>query len=259
MLVPMWYLEKANMLEITKNYSDILSDELKNQIKEYNKNIELLKTNTTKSAETPTYNINEQNSTYLNNMYIIARQSLLRRHLDIYSSFEELWNTEQLLSASILGRALYENLASLHYLNRGLEKAIVEKDYISAYKHIGSSLLSCRYKRKKNTNTFSDIRYPHIMDQLRELDKEIPIMDDYNWLSEFTHPNALGASLYYSTIIEEKDKVEFIDKPEIDFYTISNCLTAPITIGIFHIFYLKSEIISIEMLTTQWNKNKCQL
>jgi len=58
------------------------------------------------------------------------------------------------------------------------------------------------------------------------------VMKIHNWLSEFTHPNALGSCLMFSKINKQNQKVHFYKKPALQ-DSLSPALEAAILFPVF--------------------------
>ena len=92
------------------------------------------------------------------------------------------------------------------------------------------------------------------MDAVTLADKLIKgYLDDYGWLSEFLHPNSFGVFASFCNYRPDMERATFRDSQEIARKSISNCLTALISVPVFARAWSQVEGIGREIVATDWS------
>lgn len=137
----------------------------------------------------------------------------LRRTINISEQYEDAINDKEVLLASLVGRALIETVAHFHNLLEEVLKNTENGSFDQLYHLIAS------YSLGGNHGFLDGVQFKklHISDSIRKTDKKyVNLQNEYNFLSEFVHPNSLGTTMAYSEYDAQNKKWTFLDKPSFE-------------------------------------------
>ena len=94
----------------------------------------------------------------------------------------------------------------------------------------------------------------HIMDAIRSVEELLKgYLDAYDWLSEFLHPNSLGVFASFCNYRHNPEQATFRDNQEIVGKSISNCLTALISVPVFAMAWNQVEDLGNQIVARDWH------
>ena len=134
-------------------------------------------------------------------MIISLINSLNLRSIDISESIVLLYDSNHVIPSTILLRSLFENVAVINRAYSMIEKTIQENSF-SSEELLHKMMFGARYSEK--------IKAINIMTQLKHLDKKYNrVLEFYESLCEFTHPNWDGVAGSYSNLKQKEAKMLF--------------------------------------------------
>jgi hypothetical protein len=138
-------------------------------------------------------------------------QAYLRRCLSLFESAYKLFFTENVLVSLICVRAIFETVAAFCHFERQLQALLATSDlgeifeFVKAKAHVTriSTLLRQHGDSVKATSILTEIS------KLATVRPEVA--EEYEFLSEITHPNALGVYHFFAAVPDQNDVVTFSD------------------------------------------------
>jgi hypothetical protein len=178
-------------------------------------------------------------------------QSYLKRIINLAECHLDLVNKNDLLVATVIGRAIMETVANFYFIIREINKFIKHKDFAELFHLLSSYTLGGGEAGiHKNVSNFK-LKSIHIMLAIRATEKEfLGFKNSYEWLCEFVHPNGLGTVLSYSKIDKVNRVVKFNAQPEYP-SPVSPFLECVEALKIFKINWKESKTI-IKNIEKHW-------
>jgi hypothetical protein len=139
--------------------------------------------------------------------YMLARAGLLHRALELAISADKSIENRQMVSSSLLIRALFETVSVFGYMYNKIIDFNKSKDI----KQFNDDITKVLYGTRDGSTDYVSI---NILSMIDKIDKEYPnYRTTYNRLSEYAHPNFTGASLLYSNLQKDTQdtRVEYND------------------------------------------------
>lgn len=135
--------------------------------------------------------------------FMLARAGLLHRALELAISADNSIKSKQIVSSSLLIRALFETVSVFGYLYY----KIVEFNENKNIKEFDTIITNILYGSRDGSTDYVSV---NILTMIDKINKEYPNYRlTYDRLSEYSHPNFTGTSLIYGT--QEEDKVVFFN------------------------------------------------
>lgn len=140
----------------------------------------------------------------------VFQQAIIHRIVMLGVGCTKSWDTKNFLAAILCTRAAMETCALVRDIEKSLQKLCKEGDFKAIDKLIDKASFGTRQKswlqKDRNINAI------HVLDCMRSLDKEIPgVLNHYEALSEFCHPNYLGLLFSFGKIDYDTATVTFSD------------------------------------------------
>jgi hypothetical protein len=146
--------------------------------------------------------------------FMLARAGLLHRALELAISADNSIENKQIVSSSLLIRALFETVSVFGYIYY----KIVEFNKNKKLEEFDIIITNILYGSKDGSTNYVSI---NILTMIDKIDKEYPTYRSiYNRLSEYSHPNFTGTSLIYGT--PQSDKVVTFDSLSSNYNTNKN-------------------------------------
>lgn len=138
-------------------------------------------------------------------------QANLRRCLGLLESAYGLFFTENGLASLICVRAIYETVASFIYFERNLNAKIEAGDLVTIHEFVRKAAHFTR--ENKLVSTYGkEVEAVNILTQIEKLKSLRPkVREEYDFLSEFAHPNSWGSFHYFASNPDDNDVVTFSD------------------------------------------------
>ncbi|RLA81800.1 MAG: hypothetical protein DRG78_08665 [Epsilonproteobacteria bacterium] len=131
--------------------------------------------------------------------YMLARAGLLHRALELAISADNSIENKQVVSSSLLIRALFETVSVFGYMYYKM----INFNKIKDIKEFDTSITNILYGTRDGTTDYVSV---NILSMINKIDKEYPnYRSTYDRLSEYSHPNFTGASLLYGS--PQKDAI----------------------------------------------------
>ena len=125
--------------------------------------------------------------------FMLARAGLLHRAFELAISADNSIENKQIVSSSLLIRALFETVSVFGYIYYKI-LAFNENKNLKEFDTIIANIL---YGSRDKSTDYVSI---NILTMIDTIDKEYPTYrSTYDRLSEYSHPNFIGASLLYGT------------------------------------------------------------
>jgi hypothetical protein len=175
----------------------------------------------------------------------VFTQSCLRRCVDLAETAQGLLGFGRHIAAIMTARAIIETVASFCYFEREFRNRLVNSEEARAElkKFLMNFTFSTRIKELLKENSGAEA--VQILTQIDKLGKEFKderIRETYDSLCEYTHPNSLGCTIWYSDLQENGDICFSSEKPES-------------TYALFHVgksvFMLRHAIASFDRIEEQ--------
>jgi hypothetical protein len=132
------------------------------------------------------------------------KTALKYRIVNLSKNNIQLFEKNELLSAMILTRSIFETSALLFSVYKKLERAVIDKEIISIENFIERVAIGSRYNPTQNPKGEEVLAY-NIMSAIDMLDKTFKgIKRDYDLVSEFAHPNHSGALSNFANIVNNE-------------------------------------------------------
>lgn len=151
------------------------------------------------------------------NNFQILTQGLLHRSINLIRTIPDLLDQANVYGLALLTRGNLEGLAQLGYFCNRLTSLQDKKITFEVfYEQLANTLMSVSHPSLPQAP-----KPLHIMDCIRKSDQylkrkddnnEEVIMDSYEWLSNYCHPNFMSSSSAY-TLNKEKEAIEFRHEP----------------------------------------------
>ncbi len=219
------------MIELNAEYNRFEVD-----ITAFNESLQFLKGQFV--AQLP-LNLDEAGTTSANCAFVFdwVRRAYLSRAINLAENYATLLNNKEALASALLSRALLETIAQFHLLLRKVENNLGSHQHAQVYFLLGRFMLGGDHKFEGNQKKLKKI---HVNDGLDAMDKTYKhTSDTYNWLSEFCHPNSLGACLMFSKMNRQDQLLTFLSVPQID-ESLSPAFEGSIYFPIFQEDWIKS-------------------
>jgi hypothetical protein len=141
-------------------------------------------------------------------------QGHLWRCVELIESAETLRRLGHGIAAVVMVRAIYESVASfLHFetsLDQVMEPLETGADLKRVYDFVHQKTFATRRKQFLKLAPDEVTKATNILTQMGKLGAVFPDgLDTYEYLSEFAHPNALGAALWFGLDDPETDVMQF--------------------------------------------------
>ncbi len=135
--------------------------------------------------------------------FMLTRAGLLHRALELAISSDTAINNKQIVSSSLLIRALFETVSVFGYMYYKM----VDFNKNKNIKEFDTNITNILYGSRNGTTDYVSV---NILTMIDKIDKEYPnYRSTYDKLSEYSHPNFMGASLLYGT--PQKNKIVTYD------------------------------------------------
>lgn len=111
-----------------------------------------------------------------------------------------LKDAENIASARIVARSLFELCAHVYYVQKHLKQHILAKDYTAAWKFLTPIAIGSRYMNEHHPDRGPSVPAPpHISKVVKCFRERIPkkSWEDYSYLSEYSHPNTMAFQQHY--------------------------------------------------------------
>lgn len=130
---------------------------------------------------------------------VCLRDTLAHRIRDLSENTAQLFESNQLIPAFLVTRALLESVSLLYNLHKKIVSAIDRKDVNQLDKWLERVTLGRR-------NVVTEITPPNILNALNSIDEKYAgVREMYDQLSEFCHPNFAGVLASYSRLNDDRD------------------------------------------------------
>ena len=134
--------------------------------------------------------------------FMLARAGLLHRALELATSADNSISNQQVVSSSLLIRALFETVSVFGFMYFKM----LDFNKTKNIQEFETSITKILYGSRNETTEYTSI---NILSMVDKIDKVYPnYRATYDKLSEFSHPNYTGASLLYGTL-QEKEIVTY--------------------------------------------------
>ena len=154
------------------------------------------------------------------------REALIHRIAELSEVAVELFESEKLVSAIIMTRAVYETTSVLYWLYKSLEKVCTKKELGNIDEFFMKSLFGSK-------NGKMPLESYNILTAIDHTDKDFKgYRNAYNSLSEFTHPNWPGLLGAYSKLNRKKIYLELVK----DAGNIPPSVALPLLVGALTLF-----------------------
>lgn len=175
---------------------------------------------------------------------ICYREAILWRTEELSRCAYDMYRREEIVAGAILTRAVIETAAAVWYLMNLVQKQID----CGVAENLDNKVMKLLMGDKTNDEMPMPV---HVIDMVREADKSIPgIMSRYESLSEYAHPNWLGASCLYSKIDHNKILTNFGKNiRSVDGQLKSGLLTLLAALGMFEYAYNKTTDLMPEFIS----------
>lgn len=136
---------------------------------------------------------------------------LIYRITDITDTMIGLYHNKKVVSVFILSRCAIEAAALLFFVYKRLEKVVKTKELKDIDNFLNRMSVGGRSEDTPKAPDGSTLEPSNILNAIDKLDKEFNtnIRREYDFLSEFTHPNCLGVLLSYGILNKHKNIYEF--------------------------------------------------
>lgn len=125
--------------------------------------------------------------------YMLARAGLLHRAFELAISADKSIENKQIVSSSLLIRALFETVSVFGYIYH----KIIDFNEDKNIEKFDVCITKILYGSRDKTTEYESI---NILSMIDKIDKEYPnYRSTYDRLSEYSHPNFSGASLLYGS------------------------------------------------------------
>lgn len=169
--------------------------------------------------------------------FMLARAGLLHRALELAISADNSIKSKQIVSSSLLIRALFETVSVFGYLYY----KIVEFNKNKNIKEFDTIITNILYGSRDGSTDYVSV---NILTMIDKIDKEYPnYRSTYDRLSEYSHPNFTGTSLIYGT--PQEDKVVLFNRLSSRYTTNKNELIHDLCLCITRLKYFIFEITEI--------------
>lgn len=137
--------------------------------------------------------------------------AFLGRVTDLADNYCDALNKKEALVAATLCRALLESISHFHHLLCKIHNYLKIKEYGRIYYILAQYMLGGDHGFEGDKKKLGKV---HVNSSMESIDKTYKVVSKtYEWLCEFVHPNALGASLMFSRLNRKDQKVSFYQKP----------------------------------------------
>jgi len=127
----------------------------------------------------------------------------IRQFSSLSNGVVMLNESDNIASARIVARSLFELCAHIYYVKKHLKQHITKQNYTAAWKFLTPITVGSRYLNEHHPDGGPRIPAPpHISrvircfeERLRKEDKE-----DYSYLSEYSHPNMMAFKQHYENL-----------------------------------------------------------
>lgn len=162
------------------------------------------------------------------------------RPVNLAENYATLLNAKEALASALLSRALLETISHFHLLLEKIENLLKTRQFAQAYFLLARFILGGDHKFEGSHKKLQKV---HVNDGLRAMDKTYKFASDtYNWLSEFCHPNSLGACLMFSRMSRAKQSLTFVTVPTAE-ENLSPALKGILYLQLFYEDWLRSREI----------------
>jgi hypothetical protein len=138
----------------------------------------------------------------LSNMIRAYTQNHLRRALAFMNASHQLLLADNSLVALSCTRSVFETVANYWDFEKKLHPLLDASDLDAIHKFVHTRAFSTRKKKLIKQHDEPLLHAEQILNQIDAMKSERePIRDDYDHLSEFAHPNAMGSTLYFQEFV----------------------------------------------------------
>lgn len=131
------------------------------------------------------------------------REALYYRTTELARGALDLYNSKRYTSSILLIRGLMETTAFVYWLLRRIRISIETRSVGDIDDFLMRGLLGGREPE-------ASLKAYNVLSAIDHLDKEVSgFRSDYDWLSEFAHPNSFGTHGSYAQVDQEKLTVNF--------------------------------------------------
>jgi hypothetical protein len=139
-------------------------------------------------------------------------QTFVRRSLCLFESAYSLFFTQNGLVSLMCVRAIYETVASFCYFEKELQAKLAAGEDSEAI----NTFLKYRAHQTRITELLQahgkDVQAVSVLTQVQKLKAIRPeVWEEYEFLSDYAHPNGLGAYRYFASDADANDVVTFSD------------------------------------------------
>jgi hypothetical protein len=138
-------------------------------------------------------------------------QTNIRRCLSLFESSYGLFFTENVLVSLLCVRAIYETVAAFCYFEQKFQTVLVEGDLDAIFAFVKAAAHATRSESLIQEHGDA-VKAVNILTQVEKLKSLRPrVWEEYEFLSDITHPNSLGGFHFFANNPDEKDVVTFSD------------------------------------------------
>lgn len=159
--------------------------------------------------------IHDSNSSVRLSMMMIAlSQSYIRRFIELAEASAALCQQGHWLSAITISRSLLETIAAYNAITIKLEGLVAEGNTAEIEKFTSTAAFATRLAPLIDFTGEPAVKAPNILSQIDKLKKidGTPVRNDYDYLSEHTHPNSMGTFLFFGRLNKKNKTIDFCSK-----------------------------------------------
>jgi hypothetical protein len=137
-------------------------------------------------------------------------QTFVRRCVELAEASADLCHSGKWLAAIIMARALIETVAAYDHFVKGLRREVNGGDLQRIHDFIHARSFAARDDHLLKLVDDPAVKATNILTQIEALKEfRASVRDDYDYLSEYAHPNALGTFLFFGSHNSAVDIVKF--------------------------------------------------